>query len=456
MPASDPTTAFTRRFPAGSAARSRGLLLAGLLLVALNLRGPLSSVPPVITLVSDALSLTPAQAGLLTSIPVFCFAVITPPASMLIARLGPERSLYVALTGVFVGQVVRAASPSLWVALVGTTLLGAGITIGNVAVPVIITRDFQNRSAAVTGVYTATMNLGSAITTILTVPLAVTFSWRWALAGWAMLAIAAYVGWSAAIRRPPANTPLPVANKKSDDVRATALTSDSAVDIEQPNSASAPDVLLTPIASSSSATPNHPPAVMDRSMTRLTVLLTIALVGQAGSFFAMMAWLPEILHHLIDADLAAGANLSAPFQLFAIFGAFGCPLLLHRGLPLRLVSMLFIALWLALPVGLLLAPGAALVWIALAGAAQGGNFTIIFMLVAGRAPSVAAARRSSAVVQTVGYLFAAVSPSLLGALFTATGGWTVPLWFIIGLLTVMAAALAIATKPVQTKQQRPA
>ena len=101
--------------------------------------------------------------------------------------------------------------------------------------------------------------------------------------------------------------------------------------------------------------------------------------------------------------------------------------------------------WLVLPIGMLLAPAAALLWISIAGIAQGGNFTVIFMLIAQRAPRVAAARRASAVVQTTGYACAAVAPTIMGALHTATDGWTLPLLSVLAALAVMTATMAVAT-----------
>ncbi|QAY71701.1 MFS transporter [Xylanimonas protaetiae] len=390
-------------------ARSGGFVLVALLLVALNLRAPLTSLPPVVGQVSEALSLTPAQAGLLTSVPVLCFALLTPPASVLVARAGPERAVLAAVVGVFAGQVVRSAGTSLPLALVGTAVLGAGITIGNVAVPVVIARDFQRRSAVVTGAYSAMMNVGSALATTLTVPLAVAWGWQWALAGWAAMAVVAFVVWGLAVRG-------------STDVAAarTAATSPRRAD-----------------------GPPH----LGRAMTVLTVLLCVAFAGQSSSYYAVTAWLPEILHARLGVDTAAAGGLSAPFQLCAVLGSLGAPLALARRVPLRVVSLTLVALWVALPAGMLAAPGAALLWVSLAGVAQGGNFTVIFMLIAQRAPSVAAARRASAVVQTVGYAFAALAPTALGALHGASGGWTVPLAGVLGVLALMGVTMAVATRP---------
>jgi CP family cyanate transporter-like MFS transporter len=387
----------------------RWLLLAALLGVALNLRAPITSLPPIVDHVARGLGLTTAGVGLLTSVPVLCFALFTPAASAAVARIGPERAVGVALLGVLAGTALRSAG-SVPLALLGTAVLGVGITVGNVAVPVVIARDFHRRAAPVTGLYSATMNVGSTFTTVLTVPLATAFGWQWALAGWGVLAVLALIAWLPAGR-----------DLAAQDAAGTArrvLPYDVALDPPQ-----------------------------RRAIRRLAVVLSVAFAGQTAGYYAITAWLPTILQDRLGLGAAAAGGAAAPFQLCAVAGALLVPVLLARVLSFRAVSLGISLLWLSLPVGLLLAPGAWLLWVSLAGAAQGGNFTAIFTLVAQRSPSLAAARRASAVVQTAGYSCAAVAPPLLGAVHDATGGWTVPLLLVVGLLAAMAAALVVASRP---------
>lgn len=385
----------------------RWFLLTALLAVALNLRAPITSLPPVVDDVAQALGLTPAGVGLLTSVPVLCFALFTPASSWLVARTGPERAVLVALIGVLVGTLVRSAG-SVPAALVGTTVLGIGITIGNVAVPVVIARDFRRRAAAVTGAYTATMNLGSTLTTTLTVPLALAFGWQWALAGWAVLAVVALAVWAPAGRELAAH---------SGEGLRRELPREAALDPGQ-----------------------------RRRIRRLTLTLCAAFGGQASGYYAMTAWLPTILQDRLGLDAAQAGGAAAPFQLCAVAGSFLVPLALSRGVGFRAVSVLLAVMWLSLPVGMLVAPGAWAWWVCLAGAAQGGNFTAIFTLIAQRSPDVASARRTSAVVQTAGYACAAVAPTLLGAVHDSTQGWTAPLFVVIGLLLVMGVSLTAASR----------
>jgi CP family cyanate transporter-like MFS transporter len=385
-------------------AAAGGLVLAALLLVAANLRIPITSLAPVVDDVAAGLGLTSTGAGLLTSVPVLCFALCTPAASALTGRFGPERALTLAMLGVLGGTVLRSTG-SVGTALAGTAVLGVGITIGNVAVPVVIARDFRHRAAGVTSAYTATMNAGSTLSTLLTVPLAVAYGWQWALAGWGVLALAALVVWV-----PTGRT---LARRH----------------------AGAP----------SSGTPGTGDGARG-AQRRLVVLLAVAFAGQGTGYYAMTAWLPTILADRLGFDAAAAGGAAAPFQLAAVAGAFLVPLGLAGRMSERSVAMALSAMWLSLPVGLLVAPDLWWLWVCLAGAAQGGNFTVIFTLLARRSPSVAAARRGSAVVQTAGYACAATGPTALGAVHEATGSWTAPLLVVLVLLVAMTAALWAAAR----------
>lgn len=122
-----------------------------------------------------------ASAGLLTTAPVVMFALMTPLAALVIRRAGPELALLIALGGVMIGTLVRAL-PGFGSMLAGMVIMGATITVGNVVIPVIIRRDLpRERTAVATAAYTATLNVGSLLTALATVPLAEARGWSAAL-----------------------------------------------------------------------------------------------------------------------------------------------------------------------------------------------------------------------------------------------------------------------------------
>ncbi len=419
----------SRKVPQGGIS---GLLLAGICIYALNLRAPITGLPTVVTDVAADLALTPAEAGILTGLPVLCFALLTPGASAFLARLGVGNAVTVSLVTVLVGTLLRSVG-GFGTALVGTVLIGAAITIGNVAVPVIVGRDFAGSASTVTGLYTAALNVGSVLTTTFTAPLAQDVGWRWALASWSSLAAIALVVWRFAARR-----------LRTDEVPRPRPTSagQAATDGAAPEGSSGQSTATGPPTANDGAGTGHHPNVLRRP---LTWLLAFGFGCQAFGYYAVTAWLPTLLADQIGLPRESAGGAASLFQLLAIVGGIAVPMALARKASVRLVAMSITAAWLTLPIGLLVAPELWPLWCSLAGVAQGGNFTVIFTLVAVRTSAARDARRMSATVQTTGYACAALAPSAIGAVHTASSGWTVPLAVMLADLLLMTVLMAIAT-----------
>jgi CP family cyanate transporter-like MFS transporter len=96
-------------------------------------------------------------------------------------------------------------------------------------------------------------------------------------------------------------------------------------------------------------------------------------------------------------------------------------------------------------VGLALAPhGGALFWVVLLAIGQGA-FPLALVTIGLRARTAEGTVALSAFTQSTGYLIAALGPLLVGALYEATAGWTVPIALLIAAAVVQTAAgLAVA------------
>ncbi|MCS6563750.1 MFS transporter [Curtobacterium flaccumfaciens pv. flaccumfaciens] len=399
------------------------LLPAAIVLIALNFRGPIVATAPVIGDVRADLGLTATIAGLLTTIPVLCFALATPFASWVIAKADPERAVSLSLVIVLAGTVVRSM-PSSAALLIGTAVIGIGITIGNVVIPVVIRRDTSpERVGLVTGVYTSALNVGSMITSLGTAPLAALWGWPVAIAIWAVFALIAAAAWTYAVgaraawrRTVPSDHdgPLPITGPIDQVLDTGAIRTARAAEA----------------ARVAAAEPIRP------ARRLITWGLTLAFGGQAFSYYALTAWIPTLLHDEIGFSKASSGASSSVFQILAVVGALGVPLLATRWRPAAIIALVG-TLWLAMPLGLLFAPQLWLLWSVLGGAAQGGGITVIFIVIVRIVSSDADARRMSAFVQGGGYLIGSAGPLLAGALHGATGTWTAPL------LVVLVAVLTL-------------
>ncbi|RVA66223.1 MFS transporter, partial [Mesorhizobium sp. M7A.F.Ca.CA.001.08.1.1] len=176
--------------PQPSELRSRAariVLGASLVLIAFSLRPLFSSLSVLLPEVMQATGLSTTGASLLTTLPVLCLGLFAPFAPRLAQRYGAERTLLGALTLLVLGTGLRwfGTVPLLFVA---TFLAGGAIAIGNVLLPGLVKRDFADKAAVMTGLYTMALCAGSAAAAGFTLPIEhfVTGSWSGALAAWAV------------------------------------------------------------------------------------------------------------------------------------------------------------------------------------------------------------------------------------------------------------------------------
>ena len=274
----------------------------------------------------------------------------------------------------------------------------------------------------VTGAYTSAMNVSSMITSLATVPLAAAFGWRGALLAWLGFVVLAAIAWLTAIG--------PRRAFRWGPVRPAIET--GAVDTI------AIDTRGIPLA-----------APEPRTWRNLSaVFLALAFAGQAFSYYGLTAWFPTILEQEVGYSAATAGSSSSIFQIAAVVGALGVPLISKRlGIPKTFIGVA--VLWISFPLGMILAPQAWLAWGFFGGVAQGGGITIVFMLIVQLSMTGTHARRLSAMVQGVGYGLGATAPTLVGAVHDATGTWTLPIGVVlIATLVFTASGLAGALRAV--------
>src|SRR5674476_123636 len=102
--------------------------VAALLCFALVLRAPITVIPPLLGPIRADLGIDATTAGLLTSIPVLCFGLLTPVASRILSAIGVNLGGVYCLVGIIVGSVVRSAG-DVTAAFAGTVLLGVSMAM---------------------------------------------------------------------------------------------------------------------------------------------------------------------------------------------------------------------------------------------------------------------------------------------------------------------------------------
>lgn len=403
------------------------LTVTAILVVALSLRSPLVAPTPVLSDIEADLGIDSAIAGLITAAPVLMFALLTPVAAIVIRRTGAEIAVLITLAGVLLGGAIRAI-PTLGGMLVGMMVIGAAITIGNIVVPVIIRRDVPPRQVAlVTAAYTAFLNVGSLITALLTAPLAALIGWPLALFSWSVITLGGVVLWSVHMRRDRI-AGRPWAERDSGEAVTSAPTTETGT-----------------ILSLTGPLPVVERAGGGRPVYRMPVawLLLGAFAAQSAAYYSLTTWLPTIAVEELGMDeLLAGAT-SSLFQGFAVVGAFLVPVVARLAPPM-VAPIIIASSWVAATAGLLLAPQLFLLWIVVGSIGHSGGFVVIFTRLIRVARTERQAASMSAFVQGGGYAIAAATPPIIGAIHTATGGWTVPLAVITGIAVVLGVCMLAA------------
>ncbi|GAA2202545.1 CynX/NimT family MFS transporter [Sinomonas flava] len=397
--------------------RAAALALLAVGLVSLNARAPLVALGPVLPDIQSGTGLGAAVVGLLTAIPVLCFGLITPAAAWFIGRIGINHALLYFFGGLAAGILLRSYGGAEG-ALAGTVAIGAAMTIVNVATPLLVGRDFPHRAALMTGLTTAAVNVGTTLASALTAPLAAAVGWQASLASWLAVTAVAAGAWLFVFppgkdgpRWSDADFPGPLA-------RAAARRRAQAA-----------------------PTATVPRAKVSPANRRMMWLFTVTFGLHNLGYYAVTLWFPTFLVETRGMTPSEAGLAASLFQVLAIGGPLLVPALAHAFSwgPTRLFALVA-ACWVALPAGLLAAPGAWLAWAVLGGIAQGGTFTVVFTVVIQRARTLDENRRMTALIQTVGYAVASSGPIVMGGLRAWAGGWTAPLTLILGAVLVMAAS----------------
>lgn len=353
-------------------------MLAGVLLLAANLRAPLTAVGPVLPWLSTDTGLSTNFLGLLNSTPLLAFGLSSVPLAAMGRRYGVERVLGIALIVLIAGLLLRSV-PSVVALFAGTLVLSVAISAGNVLLPSVVKHHFPAEIALVTGIYAATMSGLAAIGSGVAAPIAGSSGgWRLALACWAGLAFLALLLW--------------IPQWRSGDVGSSSV--------------------------------GHQARTPWRSALAWQVTLFMGL--QSLGFYVCIGWLPTLLTDAGYTRVQAGFLLFL-YQAVSLAAYIGGPLLLRKMNSQR--SFAFgVAMAAAVGyVGLLVAPGLAALWVSVAGIGAGGCLVVALSFFSLRAANPAGAAALSGMAQSIGYLIAATGPLAFGALHAMSGGWTVPL-----------------------------
>lgn len=363
------------------------------------MRTAVTSVGPVLGSLQQAFHMSGAVSGVLTMLPVVCFAAVGAITSPLMARIGMRMLLALSLAAMTVGLATRVLTTSTLVFFALSLLALTAGAVANVVSPTLIKDQFPDRIGAMTALYTTMMAVGMAagagVTILAGALIPGVDPWRTGLAFWALFSVVAIVPWMVQLRRDTRT-----------GMRGTSLWS--------------------------------------AARSPLAWMLMLFFAFQSFQAYIAVGWFAKLMQ-------SQGVSAGRAGAMVAVFTAVSIPVyLVAAALPARrhrpAIAVMFLC-YLAAYLGLLVAPtGGAWIWMVLAGIG-GGEFPLALVMIGLRTRRPAATAALSGFVQAVGYVIAAAGPLLFGALEQATGSWVVPIWLLIAATVASAVGGFAAAAP---------
>ncbi len=381
----------------------RALAFLGIILVAANMRSAVASLSPLVGLIRLEFDINTWVLAALGMIPPLCYGIFGVLAGRIAKRWGLERTLIGAVAAITLGTAARAFVHAPIELLGWTTLLFAGIGVGNVLLPPLVKKYFPDRIGLMTTLYVTMFAIGNVIPPLVAVPIAGLTDWRVAIGVWAITAFIALLPWLLLLR----------AHRRD----------------------GAPAEL------------GHPPASFKPWRSPMTWAILALFFCSGFNSYSLFAWMPELL-----AD-RAGVTAATSGALLSLYASIGFPLGLVIPILVARYNLARVLVFSALGFyavgygGLLWAPTLALpLWVVLSALGT-LTFAASLVLINLRTHSPAAATATSSFVQGVGYLCVALGVFGFGLVHTISGNWEAPLWFLFICSLVLVPAAIVVARP---------
>ncbi|WP_121614723.1 CynX/NimT family MFS transporter [Virgibacillus halodenitrificans] len=379
----------------------RVLLFIGIIVVAFNLRPAITSIGPLIGIIRDDVGLSNWSVGLLTSLPLIAFAIMSPIVPRLANRYTNERIMMVGLILLAIGISARSIS-LISLLFAGTLFVGLGIAICNVLLPGVIKDKFPAKVALMTSLYSTAMGIFAAAASGLSIPIAtgMDLGWKLALLIWCLPAIIGIFIWV-------------YLNKNNNKEQTEEI--------------------------------NYINPSENRMWKSPLAWHVAAFMGlQSFLFYVTISWLPEILHDY-GMDIAHAGWMLCMMQFIGLPASFFVPVIAGKFKSQRPIVIVMASCSVIGYSGLLLGNSYVMLVIStvIIGIALSGTFALALAFLGMRAKNAKQAAELSGMAQALGYVLAAAGPIFIGYLYDLTHLWAIPLiTLIIIALMVMAFGLS--------------
>lgn len=363
------------------------LLTLTIIFIAANLRGPLTMVGPLIPSMKESFTSGNALFGILTSIPLFVFGIISIIAPKLDNKFGKRITITTSLSLLLIGLLIRSLG-SVSSLLIGSILVALGIGISNVLLPSVIVEGAHKKDVGrLTGTFTTTMGLFGSIASGLSIFLASIVGWQFALEIFVITAIIALVLW---------------------------LTYSKTVEGIEREEQLEPEIKLSYLLKS-----------------KLVWSIALFMGVQSWIAYALFAWVPSIL---IDRGMSSNFSAIALMiiQLCSMPTMYIIPIIAGK----KKSQSMFVAVTTIIGfIGCLSLfaanPIILTVGLVLIGIGQGASLSFSYLFFTVRTNSAKETSSLSGISQTIGYFIASTGPIIFGYIHDITNLWNGSLIFML-------------------------
>ncbi|SCT00466.1 CynX/NimT family MFS transporter [Staphylococcus caeli] len=359
------------------------IVVIAIIFIASTLRAPLTSVGPVIDEIKENLSIGNGVAGILTTIPLLIFAIVSPFVSRVTRRFTMSYTIFYAMLLLILALLIRVVG-DFNLFIVGTILLGIAIAFGNVVLPSYVKWYFPMQIGLMTGIYSATMNFTAGLGGGMSYPLSkiTTFGFKLSLSFWMTFAVIALCLWIICVKNR--------ATLEKTTIKGVKVETSSKFNIVH---------------------------------SKLAWMVALTMGFQSMIFYSMVAWVPSILvDRGLNHDMAGYLlmlNQFAQVPMTFIFPIIASKLKRQRML-IVIITILFLAgfgLFFSQSLPMLI------IGIIIVGLAMGACFSLCMTLFSIRARTSDGSIALSGFGQAIGYFIAALGPFLIGLLHDVTNSW---------------------------------
>jgi len=393
----------------------RGLLLISIIGISFSLRAPITSIGPLAGLIHDDLGVSNGFVGFMTTLPLIAFSICSPFIPRISSRLGIGRTMLFGLVFIVAGGVIRSYTGTIGL-LVGTALIGVGISAANVLIPSIVKLNYPEKIGIITSIYITAMAVFASIGAGASYPLASSgLGWKTASVVWVGIAFLAIFAWYPQRNLGPRspNGELQTASAPGDQEQHR-ISKDKKKNIWK---------------------------------SSLAWYITLFMGFQSLNYYSLTAWIPSILQGYGMTPETAG-YMAFWYQLIGMPFSFITPILASKVKNQRTIVIGGCIGYLLGLIMLMMFHSTAAVVVALLFLANGGtaSFGWSMVMISLKAKDAEEAVKLSGMSQAVGYLLAAIGPALCGAIYDNTESWSIVMGLFLGCTAIMVVTGILAAK----------